>query len=195
MSHSYLCKAGNNAERQLCASTDFIALILNVLRIKERLQNDYICLNISNVTDSDSLASHTTTNQEYIGRVQTLVWYFHFCFHNDFVLSTSRLTQRYFKPWKQVARNHHTAISSTQQVSRHDEGSIRPPLIVAYRPLSFPVKCGWIYVTEHLILLPSIGVQLLLKEFNLPEFVTNEFRKIILVGTFIRLICWYPKEI
>ena len=29
----------NNAERQLCASTDFIALILNVLRIKERLQN------------------------------------------------------------------------------------------------------------------------------------------------------------
>ena len=31
MSHSYLCKAGNNAERQLCASTDFIALILNVL--------------------------------------------------------------------------------------------------------------------------------------------------------------------
>ena len=61
-------------------------------------------------------------------------------------LSTSRLTQRYFKPWKQVARNHHTAISSTQQVSRHDEGSIRPPLIVAYRPLSFPVKCGWIYV-------------------------------------------------
>ena len=31
------------------------------------------CLNISNVTDSDSLASHTTTNQEYIGRVQTLV--------------------------------------------------------------------------------------------------------------------------
>ena len=31
-----------------------------------------------------------------------------------------------------------TPISSTQQVSRHDEGSIRPPLIVAYRPLSFP---------------------------------------------------------
>ena len=30
-------------------------------------------LNIGNVTDSDSLASHTTTNQEYIGRVQTLV--------------------------------------------------------------------------------------------------------------------------
>ena len=82
MSHSYLCKAGNNAERQLCASTDFIALILNVLRIKERLQNDYICLNISNVTDGDALASHTTTNQEYIGRVQTLVWYFHFCSHN-----------------------------------------------------------------------------------------------------------------
>jgi len=73
VSHSYLCKAGNNAERQLCASTDFIALILNVLRIKERLQNDYICLNIGNVTDGDALASHTTTNQEYIGRVQTLV--------------------------------------------------------------------------------------------------------------------------
>ncbi|MDY5091535.1 MAG: site-specific integrase [Prevotella sp.] len=34
MSHSYLCKAGNNAERQLCASTDFIALILNALRSK-----------------------------------------------------------------------------------------------------------------------------------------------------------------
>ena len=31
------------------------------------------CLNISNVTDGDALASHTTTNQEYIGRVQTLV--------------------------------------------------------------------------------------------------------------------------
>ena len=30
-------------------------------------------LNIGNVTDGDSLASHTTTNQEYIGRVQTLV--------------------------------------------------------------------------------------------------------------------------
>ena len=43
------------------------------------------CLNISNVSDGDSLASHTATNQEYIGRVQTLVWYFHFCFHNDFV--------------------------------------------------------------------------------------------------------------
>ena len=28
--------------------------------------------------------------------------------------------------------------------TRHDEGSIRPPIIVAYRPLSFPVKCGWI---------------------------------------------------
>ena len=123
------------------------------------------CLNIGNVSDGDSLASHTATNQEYIGRVQTLAWCFHFCFHNDFVLSTSRLTQRYFKPWKQVARNHHTAISSTQQVSRHDEGSIRPPLIVAYRPLSFPVKCGWIYVAEHLILLPSLGMymELLLK--------------------------------
>lgn len=33
------------------------------------------CLNISNVTDGDALASHTTTNQEYIGRVQTLVRY------------------------------------------------------------------------------------------------------------------------
>ena len=31
------------------------------------------CLNIGNVADGDSLASHTTTNQEYIGRVQTLV--------------------------------------------------------------------------------------------------------------------------
>ena len=31
------------------------------------------CLNIGNVTDGDALASHTTTNQEYIGRVQTLV--------------------------------------------------------------------------------------------------------------------------
>ena len=30
------------------------------------------CLNIGNVTDSDSLASHTTTNQEYIGWIQTL---------------------------------------------------------------------------------------------------------------------------
>ena len=47
------------------------------------------------------------------------------------------------KFWEKFGfRNHHTAISSTQQVSRHDEGSIRPPLIVAYRPLSFPVKCG-----------------------------------------------------
>ena len=31
------------------------------------------CLNISNVTDGDSLASHATTNQESISRVQTLV--------------------------------------------------------------------------------------------------------------------------
>ena len=31
------------------------------------------CLYISNVTDGDALASHTTTNQESIGRVQTLV--------------------------------------------------------------------------------------------------------------------------
>ena len=30
------------------------------------------CLNISNVSDGDSLASHATTNQEHIGRVQTL---------------------------------------------------------------------------------------------------------------------------
>ena len=30
-------------------------------------------LNIGNVTDGDALASHTATNQEYIGRVQTLV--------------------------------------------------------------------------------------------------------------------------
>ena len=30
------------------------------------------CLNIGNFTDGDSLASHATTNQEYIGRVQTL---------------------------------------------------------------------------------------------------------------------------
>ena len=31
------------------------------------------CLNVSNVTDGDALASHTATNQEHIGRVQTLV--------------------------------------------------------------------------------------------------------------------------
>ena len=31
------------------------------------------CLNISNVADGNSLASHTTTIQEYIGWVQTLV--------------------------------------------------------------------------------------------------------------------------
>ena len=30
------------------------------------------CLNIGNVADGDSLASHATTNQEHIGRVQTL---------------------------------------------------------------------------------------------------------------------------
>ena len=30
------------------------------------------CLNISNVTDGDSLESHATTNQEYIGWIQTL---------------------------------------------------------------------------------------------------------------------------
>ena len=47
------------------------------------------------------------------------------------------------KFWEKFGfRNHHTAISSTQQVSRHDEGSIRHLFIVAYRPLSFPVKCG-----------------------------------------------------
>ena len=36
------------------------------------------CLNIGNVTDGDSLASHTTTNQEYIGREQILVCCFLF---------------------------------------------------------------------------------------------------------------------
>ena len=30
------------------------------------------CLNKSNVTDGDSLASHATTKQEYIGWIQTL---------------------------------------------------------------------------------------------------------------------------
>ena len=40
------------------------------------------CLNISNVSDGDSLASHATTNQEHIGRVQTLALCFHFCSHN-----------------------------------------------------------------------------------------------------------------
>ena len=30
------------------------------------------CLNISNVTNGNSLASHATANQEYIGWVQTL---------------------------------------------------------------------------------------------------------------------------
>ena len=40
------------------------------------------------------------------------------------------------KFWEKFGfRNHHTTISSSQQVSRHDEGSIRPPIIVAYRPL------------------------------------------------------------
>ena len=35
-------------------------------------------LNISNVTNGNSLASHTTTNQEYIGREQILVCCFLF---------------------------------------------------------------------------------------------------------------------
>ena len=30
------------------------------------------CLDVSNVADGDSLASHATTNQEYICRIQTL---------------------------------------------------------------------------------------------------------------------------
>ena len=34
-----------------------------------------------------------------------------------------------------ISKPLHTAISSTQQVSRHDEGSIRHLFIVAYRPL------------------------------------------------------------
>ncbi len=29
-----------------------------------------------------------------------------------------------------------------QRISPYNQGSILPPLIVAYRPLSFPVKCG-----------------------------------------------------
>ena len=45
------------------------------------------------------------------------------------------------KFWEKFGfRNHHTAISSTQQVSRHDEGSIRHLFIVAYRPLSCYIK-------------------------------------------------------
>ena len=31
------------------------------------------CLNIGNFTDGDALASHTTTNQEYIGREERFV--------------------------------------------------------------------------------------------------------------------------
>ena len=39
------------------------------------------------------------------------------------------------KFWEKFGlRNHHTTISSSQQVSRHDEGSIRPPLIVDIDP-------------------------------------------------------------
>ena len=35
--------------------------------------------------------------------------------------------------------------------TRNDEGSIRPPIIVAYRPLSFPVKNGRLnmYLTAY----------------------------------------------
>ena len=42
--------------------------------------------------------------------------------------------------------------------TRHDEGSIRPPIIVAYRPLSFPVKFGGICFLGNLYSLPSLGV-------------------------------------
>ena len=56
-------------------------------------ENSRICLHmqliailsrtgVSNVTDGDALASHTTTNQEHIGREERFVWYFHFCSHN-----------------------------------------------------------------------------------------------------------------
>ena len=53
------------------------------------------------------------------------------------------------------ARNHHTAILSTQQVSRHDEGSIRPPLIVAYRPLSFSREVRGICLLGNLYSCPG----------------------------------------
>ena len=42
--------------------------------------------------------------------------------------------------------------------TKHDEGSIRPPLIVAYRPLSFHREVRVTMFTGHLILLPSLGV-------------------------------------
>ena len=40
--------------------------------------------------------------------------------------------------------------------TRHDEGAIRPPIIVAYRPLSFPVKCGGDIIAGQLILLAQL---------------------------------------
>ena len=54
----------------------------------------------------------------------------------------SRLTQRYFKPWKQVARNHHTAILSTKQTSGYDEGSIRHLSSWHIDPCRFPWGAG-----------------------------------------------------
>ena len=42
--------------------------------------------------------------------------------------------------------------------TRHDEGSIRPPIIVAYRPLSFSREVRVTIFAGHLILLPSLGV-------------------------------------
>lgn len=43
--------------------------------------------------------------------------------------------------------------------TRHDEGSIRPPLIVAYRPLPFHREVRGDMFAGQLILLPSLGVK------------------------------------
>ena len=55
-------------------------------------------------------------------------------------------------------RNHHTAISFTQQVSRHDQGSIRHLSSWHIDPCRFPEVRGDMFAGQ-LILLPSLGVK------------------------------------
>ena len=60
---------------------------------------------------------------------------------------------------------------STQQVSRHDEGSIRHPFIVAYRPLSFPDNdVNFIQIFGVIKILKYICIQ---KNLNVNQMVKH----------------------
>ena len=71
------------------------------------------------------------------------------------------------------------------------KGSIRPPLIVAYRPLSFSREVRGDIIAGQLILLPSLGVKQSTLLFNListcygPKFTPKEIFAVMFITTSI----------